>query len=95
MLFALYGLYSAATDGIQKALVSDLIGKDKRGTGMGIYNALLGMTLLPASLIAGVMYDRLNAGAPFYFGASMAFLAAVMMFIFYIKGLDRKKAKAA
>jgi MFS family permease len=94
MLFALYGLYSAATDGIQKALVSDLIDKDKRGTGMGIYNAILGMTLLPASIIAGVMYDRLNASAPFYFGASMAFLAAVMMFIFYLKGPGRKKAEA-
>ncbi len=42
LLFALYGLYSAATDGIQKALVSDLLDANKRGTGLGIYNALLG-----------------------------------------------------
>ncbi len=50
MLFALYGLYSAATDGVQKALVSDLIPKDKRGTGLGIYNSLVGITLFPASV---------------------------------------------
>jgi MFS family permease len=41
-LFAFYGLYSAATDGIQKALVSDIIGKEKKGTGLGLYNAILG-----------------------------------------------------
>lgn len=83
LLFALYGLYSAATDGVQKALVSDLIDRDKRGTGLGIYNALLGITLLPASLIAGLLYDNVNSSAPFYFGGTMALLAAVMMFIFY------------
>ena len=78
----MYGLYGAATDGIQKALVSDIIDKDKKGTGLGIYNALLGITLLPASLIAGVLYDKVNSGAPFYFGAVMALLASIMMIIF-------------
>ncbi len=81
-LFALYGLYSAATDGMQKAFISDMIDSNKKGTGLGIYNALLGITLLPASLIAGLMYDRINSSIPFYFGASMAFFAAVLM-IFY------------
>ena len=94
LLFAVYGLYSAATDGIQKALVTDIIDKDKRGTGLGIYNALLGITLLPASLIAGVLYDNINSSAPFYFGSFMAFLAAIMMFIFYSRrlGLNTQKA---
>lgn len=83
LLFSLYGLYSAATDGIQKALVSDLIDKNKKGTGLGIYNALLGITLLPASLIAGILYDKVNSQAPFYFGALMAVISAILMFIFY------------
>lgn len=86
-LFALYGLYSASTDGVQKALVSDLIDSDKRGTGLGLYNAVLGITLLPASLIAGVLYDKVNSSAPFYFGAAMSFIAAVMMAVFYRKRL--------
>ena len=84
-LFALYGMYSAATDGVQKAMVTDLVDRDKRGTGLGIYNSLLGITLLPASLIAGVLYDRVDNSAPFYFGACMAFLAALLMFGFYVK----------
>ena len=85
LLFALYGLYSASTDGIQKALVSDLIDKNKRGTGLGIYNSLIGITILPASLIAGVLYDEVNNRAPFYFGSVMALLAAVLMYVFYKK----------
>lgn len=81
-LFAMYGLYSAATDGIQKAFVSDLLAKNKRGTGLGIYNAMMGLTLLPASVIAGVLYDRVDSGVPFYFGAATATAAAVLMVIF-------------
>lgn len=85
LLFGLYGLYSAATDGVQKALVSDYIDKDKRGTGLGIYNCLLGVTLLPASLIAGLLYDHVNNSAPFYYGSVMALVAAIFMIIFYRK----------
>ena len=86
LLFALYGLYSAATDGIQKALVTDLIDKKKRGTGLGLYNCLVGITLLPASVIAGLLYDHVNNSAPFYYGSSMALVAALLMLIFYWKG---------
>jgi MFS family permease len=85
-LFALYGLYSAATDGIQKAYVSDIVDSNKRGTGLGIYNALLGITLLPASLIAGTLYDRVNSSVPFYFGSATALLAAVLMIVFIVSG---------
>ncbi len=84
-LFALYGLYSAATDGIQKAFISDIIDNNKKGTGLGIYNALLGITLLPASLIAGMLYDRINSSVPFYFGAATAALSAVLMLAFAMK----------
>lgn len=85
LLFALYGLYSAATDGVQKALVSDLIDQDKRGTGLGLYNCLIGITLLPASVIAGVLYDKIDNRAPFYFGSAMALFAAVLMGLYYWK----------
>jgi len=89
-LFALYGLYSAATDGIQKAFISDLVDKNKKGTGLGIYNALLGITLLPASLIAGLLYDKVNSSIPFYFGAATAFVSAILMVIFIF--MNKNKA---
>ncbi len=84
-LFALYGLYSAATDSIQKAFISDIIDKNKKGTGMGIYNALLGITLLPASLIAGILYDKVDSSVPFYFGAATALLSAILMAIYCLR----------
>lgn len=93
LLFALYGLYSATTDGIQKALVSDLIDKQRRGTGLGLYNCILGITLLPASVIAGLLYDKIDNSAPFYFGAAMSLIAAILMAIFYHRGLIHAKRK--
>jgi MFS family permease len=87
-LFALYGLYSAMTDGTQKAFISELVDADKMGTGMGIYNAVIGMTLLPASLLAGMLYDKVNADVPFYFGAALSLLAALMLAVLV---LVRKK----
>jgi MFS family permease len=84
-LFALYGLYSAATDGIQKAFISDMIDKNKKGTGLGIYNALLGITLLPASLIAGTLYDKVNSSVPFYFGAATAAVSAILMLVYLLR----------
>lgn len=83
LLFAFYGLYSAATDGVQKALVSDLIDPNKRGTGLGLYNCIIGITLLPASVIAGLLYDHVNNSAPFYYGSVMAMIAALLMMVFY------------
>lgn len=90
-LFMLYGFYSALTDGIQKAMISDIVSKDLKGTGFGIYHAVLGITLLPASLIAGLLYDKVNSNAPFYFGSVMALIATILMIIFTV--LDKRKRK--
>lgn len=81
-LFVMYGCYSALVDGSQKALISDIVSPELKGTGFGIYHAVLGITLLPASLIAGTLYDRLGSDMPFYFGSVMAMLAALLMLIF-------------
>jgi MFS family permease len=91
LLFVMYGLYSALTDTSQKALISDIVSEDLKGTGYGLYHAILGITLLPASLIAGTLYDKVNSNAPFYFGSFMALLATLMMIIFTLTG--RVKAK--
>jgi len=58
------------------------VSKDLRGTGFGIYHAVLGITLLPASLIAGLLYDKVNSSAPFYFGSAMALIAALLMIVY-------------
>ena len=90
-LFMLYGFYSALTDGNQKAMISDIVSKDLKGTGFGIYHAVLGITLLPASLIAGLLYDKVNSNAPFYFGSVMALIATILMIIFTITVKKKEK----
>lgn len=90
-LFVMYGVYSALTDGSQKAMISDIVSKELKGTGFGLYHAVLGITLLPASLIAGLLYDKVNSTAPFYFGAGMAFVAAILMIVFVL--VEKKKTK--
>ncbi len=89
ILFGFYGIYSASTDSVQKAMISDKLDKNKKGTGLGIYNAMLGLTLLPASIIAGVLYDKVNSSVPFYFGACMSFSAAFLMWILHLRKVKK------
>ena len=83
-LFGLYGVYYAATEGTAKALVADLVPDSQRGTAYGLFNAAIGLTALPASVIAGLLWQGLGtwtgfgASAPFFFGAMMALLAMIL-----------------
>jgi MFS family permease len=95
MAFVLYGLYSALTDSCQKAMVSDIVGKELKGTGFGIYHSVLGISLLPASLVAGILYDKVGKGAPFYFGSVMAALAALMMIVYLLYFSKKQKESGA
>jgi MFS family permease len=76
-LFAVYGIYFGLTEGVEKALVADLIPAERRGAAFGWYNLALGLGALPASLIFGAIWDRWGSTAAFTFGAAMALLAAV------------------
>jgi MFS family permease len=83
-LFGFYGIYYAATEGTAKALVADLVPDAQRGTAYGLFNAAIGLTALPASVIAGLLWQGLGAwtgfgaSAPFFFGAAMALLAGML-----------------
>jgi MFS family permease len=77
ILYALYGAYYGATEGVAKALVADVvIASEKRGTAYGLYNAAIGISALPASLLAGILWQTLGPAAPFLFGAGLSLLAA-------------------
>jgi MFS family permease len=76
-LFALYGLYSGFTDGVEKALVTDLAPRELRATAIGLHGTLVGIGLFPASLIAGALWTWLGPASPFYFGGGMGLLAAL------------------
>lgn len=84
VLFGLYGIYYAATEGVAKALIADLVPENQRGTAYGLFAAAVGLTALPASLIAGLLWQGVGswagfgASAPFAFGAAMSLLAGVL-----------------
>ncbi len=80
-LYALYGLYYGLAYGTTKAMVADLVPAALRGTAYGTYNATLGLLDFPASLIAGLLWQGLAPSAPFFLGAGLALLAAVLMLL--------------
>jgi len=79
VLFGMYGIYYALTEGTAKALVADLVPQEQRGTAYGYFNAAIGLTALPASLIAGGLWQWINPAAPFFFGAAMALFAGILL----------------
>ena len=85
LLYGVYGVYYALTEGVAKAFVADLVGVDRRGTAYGVYNAAIGLTVLPASVLAGILWQGIGAwmglgpAAPFLFGGSLALIAAILL----------------
>jgi MFS family permease len=85
VLMAIYGLYYGFTEGTARALVADLVPADRRGTAYGVFNAAIGVIALPASLLAGVLWQGvgtwqgLGPQAPFLLGSALALLAALML----------------
>jgi MFS family permease len=77
LLFALYGIYYGLAEGVARAFVADLVPEDRCGTAYGIFHGVVGITLLPASIIAGWLWQAISPAAPFYFGAGLALLAMV------------------
>jgi MFS family permease len=82
VLWAMYGMYYGLAEGVVRALVADLVPEHRRGTAFGAYHGVVGVTLLPASLIAGWLWQAVNPAAPFYFGAALAVLAVIGLIIF-------------
>ena len=81
ILFIIYGIYTALTVGIERAFISEITHKDLRGTVLGLHSALVGIALLPASIIAGFLWDFISPSAPFYFGGTLGIIAAISIYI--------------
>ncbi|ABY93051.1 MULTISPECIES: MFS transporter [Thermoanaerobacter] len=81
ILFSVYGLYIALTEGVEKALVAEISPPHLKGTVIGLHATFTGIGLLPASFIAGILWDTLGVTAPFYFGGIMGVLAAIGLMI--------------
>lgn len=80
ILFFIYGAYFGLTEGVEKALVADLVEPEKRGTAYGFYNLAFGITVFPASLIFGALWTNFNAPTAFLISASISLIAALLLF---------------
>ncbi|UCD84348.1 MAG: MFS transporter [Deltaproteobacteria bacterium] len=81
LLFAVYGIYFGLTEGAEKALVADLVPREKLGTAYGLYNFAVGITALPASLLMGFLWQLFGPGIAFCFGAGLGLISAGLMTI--------------
>ncbi|MEG2959261.1 MAG: MFS transporter [Oscillospiraceae bacterium] len=80
-VFILYGFYTAMVAGAERALITEIAPPDLRGTMLGLQATVAGIALLPASVIAGFLWDNLGPRAPFLFGAALSAVAAVLLLV--------------
>ncbi len=76
-----YGVHSALIEVSQRSLLADLVDADRRGTVYGIYHTVVGLALLPASVLAGWLWDHHGARATFGVGAALALIAALVFVV--------------
>ncbi|MDZ4724213.1 MAG: MFS transporter [candidate division Zixibacteria bacterium] len=80
LLFPLYGLYMALTEGVSKAFIASLIPREQSGTAFGIFQTAIGLSSLVASVVAGILWTEISVPAPFLLGSATALLAALLFF---------------
>ena len=79
LIFVLYGVYGAMTTGVERAFIAEIAPSHLKGTMLGLHSTLAGIALLPASVVAGALWQGIGAYAPFLYGSVMALLSAVIL----------------
>ncbi|MEM7552926.1 MAG: MFS transporter [Cyanobacteria bacterium P01_A01_bin.84] len=87
ILFALCGLYLGKTQGLLLAIVADKVPENLRGTAFGTINLVTGVSLLPASLLAGTLWETVGSQTPFIVSSGFA-IASIVLLIFTFKQSD-------
>jgi MFS family permease len=80
VLFALYGIYTAATEGVSKAWVTDLIRDEQRGSGIGLLTMLSSFAVMLGSFTAGILWDKFGSSVPFLLSAIVSLVIALLIF---------------
>jgi MFS family permease len=80
LLFTLYGIYAAATEGISKAWISDLIADEQRGSAIGLLTMLSGFSVMLGSFLTGILWDNFGSAVPFLLSAVVSLFIAFIIF---------------
>lgn len=86
VLFVVYGLYSAATDGVEKAVIAELAPPELRASAIGLHAMIVGIGLFPASFLAGILWSAAGPAAALGLGACTGVLAAVLLLTWALRG---------
>ena len=81
--FVLYGFYTAMVAGVERAFIAEIAPAELKGTMLGLHSTLVGIALLPASVIAGALWTTVGSFAPFAFGALLSLIAALLLGVFF------------
>jgi MFS family permease len=84
-LFIMYGFYTALTTGIERALIVEIVPETQKASALGLHAAIVGFGLLPASIIAGLLWDLMGQSIPFIFGGTLGFITSVGIFLLFSK----------
>jgi MFS family permease len=93
--FLLYALHSALIEGQQRSLIADLVPADLRATAFGAYYAVVGAALLPASIVAGLLWRRAGPGATFALAAALSLVAALAFVVLLPSRHEQRDRHAA
>jgi len=79
LLFALYGIFVAVDESVNKAYIVDMTKEEKRGLALGAYNTAIGAAYLPASIIAGTLWATYGAFVPLALASIISMVAAIAL----------------
>lgn len=79
LIFVIYGAFTAMTAGVERAFIAEIAPPSLKGTMLGLHSTLAGIALLPASVIAGLLWDGIGAFAPFVFGGVLSLASALIL----------------
>ena len=82
LVFVIYGAYTAMIAGVERAYVAEIAPPELKGTMLGLQSTVVGIALLPASIVAGFLWDAFGAAVPFVFGAGLSLAAALILMLF-------------
>jgi MFS family permease len=91
-LFAAYGIFYGLSDGIFRAYVADIVEEENRATAYGILNTVIGLFLLPASVLMGLVWTQFSSQVAFIVAASMGMVGFL---VFLVSMVVTKKPAAA
>lgn len=81
-LFAMYGVYASATEGVSKALVSDIVKKEYKGTAIGLLTMSSSFAIMIGSFMAGILWDNFGSQIPFLLSSAISLIAAILLIRF-------------